>query len=172
MNYVKDIELFNHDKLNTVNMIIEIEKGSKKKNELVAPNFDKVECVRKVKYKYPFYYGCFPNTLAGDKDPADAILITHKKHKVLDVVKVQPIAIIKTIDCGEEDNKIICIESENKNLEKVLQKVLKFLHIYKGKKADMIIDEKVYDVIEALKVLKQDEKNAKPKAKINSLNID
>lgn len=171
MNYIKDIKLFNNDELNTLNMIIEIEKGSKKKNELVAPNFDKVECVRKIKYRYPFYYGCFPNTLAGDKDPADAILITKEKHKVLDVIKVQPIAIIKTVDCGEEDNKVICVEGEVKNLEKELKKVMKFLHIYKGRKADMIIDEKIYDVSEALKILKQDENNTKPKAKINSLDI-
>ena len=49
MNYIKDIKLFNNDELNTINMIVEIEKGSKDKNELVAPNFDRVECVRKIK---------------------------------------------------------------------------------------------------------------------------
>ena len=171
MNYIKDIELFNKDELNTVNMIIEIEKGSKKKNELVAPNFDKVECVRKIKYRYPFYYGCFPNTLAGDKDPADAILITKEKHKVLDVVKVQPVAIIETVDNGEEDNKIICVEGEVKNLVKELKKVMKFLHIYKGKKADMIINEEILDVEHAMKALKTDKERVKPKAKVNSINI-
>lgn len=171
MNYIKDIELFNKDELNTVNMIIEIEKGSKEKNELVAPNFDKVECVRKIKYRYPFYYGCFPNTLAGDKDPADAILITKEKHKVLDVVKVQPVAIIETVDCGEEDNKIICVEGEVKNLVKELRKVMKFLHIYKGKKANMIINEEILDVEHAMKALKQDKERVKPKAKVNSINV-
>lgn len=163
MNYIKDIKLFNED--NTINMIVEIEKGSKNKNELVAPNFDKVECVRKIKYRYPFYYGCFPNTLAGDNDPADAILITKEKHKVLDVVKVQPVAIIETIDNGEEDNKIICIEGEIKNLAKELKKVMKFLHIYKGKKANMIINEEIKDAVEAMKILKIDKDNLNKKVK-------
>lgn len=171
MNYINDIELFNHDELNTINMIVEIEKGSKDKNELVAPNFDKVECVRKIKYRYPFYYGCFPNTLAGDNDPADAILITKEKHKVLDIVKVQPVAIIETVDNGEEDNKIICVEGEVKNLVKELRKVMKFLHIYKGKKANMIINETILDVEHAMKALKIDKERVKPKAKVNSLEV-
>ena len=172
MNYIKDIQLYNNDELNTVNMIIEIEKGSKLKNELVAPNFDKVECVRKCKLRYPFYYGCFPQTLAGDKDPADAILITKQKHKVLDVVKVQPIAVIKTIDNGEEDNKIICIEGTFKRVDKIIDVINKFLHIYKGKKANMVIDEKVYDVEEAMKCLIKDYVKPTLNKVVNSLKVN
>lgn len=171
MNYIKDIKLFNNDELNTVNMIIEIVKGSKDKGELVAPDFSELKIVRKCKYKYPFYYGCFPQTLAGDNDPADAILLTREKHKVLDVVKVQPIAIIKTIDNGEEDNKIICVEGAFKRVDKLIDKVVKFLKIYKGKKANMIIDEKVYDVLEAMKCLKEAQVKEQPKAKVNSLKV-
>lgn len=148
MNYIKDIKLIEN---NQYNVIIEIKKGSKDKNELVEPNFDKVECVRKCKLKYPFYYGCFPQTLAGDKDPADAIVLTKQKHEVLDVVKVQPVAVIRTIDKGEEDNKIICVEGEFKHIDKLVKIINKFLHIYKGKKADMVIDEVIGDVEEANK---------------------
>lgn len=150
MNYINDIKLQEN---NEYNMIIEIKKGSKDKNELVAPGFDKVERVRKCKLKYPFYYGCFPQTLAGDKDPADVILLTKEKHEVLDIVKVQPVAIIKTIDQGEEDNKFICVEGEFKHIDKVEKLVLKFLSIYKGKKANMIIDKNIYDVEEAVREL-------------------
>ena len=171
MNYIKNVKLFNEDELDTVNMIIEIVKGSKDKNELVEPEFDHVEKVRKCKLKYPFYYGCFPQTLAGDKDPADAILLTKKKHKVLDVVKVQPVAVIKTVDCGEEDNKIICVEGEFKRVDKLIDKVMKFLKVYKGKDADMVIDEKIYDVEEALKLLKKDIVK-KVKTKVNSLKVN
>ena len=171
MNYIKDIDLFNKDELGSVNMVIEIEKGSKLKNELISPDFDKVECVRKLKIKYPFYYGCFPQTLAGDKDPSDAILLTKKKHKTLDVVKAQPIAIIKTTDEGEEDNKIICIEGELKHIDKLIRKVKKFLHIYKGRKANMVIDEKIYGPEEAYKALKKDY-TGKNKALVNNLTID
>ena len=171
MNYVKDVKLFNNDEINSVNMIVEIKKGSKNKNELVTPSFDKVECVRKIKFKYPFYYGCFPETLAGDKDPTDAILLTKEKHKVLDVVKVQPIALIKTIDKSEVDNKVICVEGGIKNIDKLIKKVTKFLHIYKGKKANMIIDERVYDAAEAMNEIKKDY-TGKTKVSVNSLTVD
>lgn len=156
MNFIKDIKLKEN---NEYNMIVEIKKGSKEKNELVEPDFDKVECVRKCKLKYPFYYGCFPQTLAGDNDPADAILLTKEKHNVLDIVKVQPIAVIKTIDRGEEDNKFICVEGEFKHIDKVEKLVLKFLSTYKGKKADMIIDKNIYDVEEAVKELNKAHNN-------------
>ena len=171
MNYIKEIKLFNNDDTKTVNMVIEIVKGSKNKNELVPKTFDRIERVRKCKLKYPFYYGCFPQTLAGDNDPADAILITKKKHKLLDIVKVKPIAVIKTIDNGEEDNKIICIEGTLNNLEKRLKRALKFLKIYKGKKADMIVDDKIYDEIEALEALMVAYKSNN-KGKENSLKIN
>lgn len=171
MNYIKEIKLFNNDEAKSVNMIVEIVKGSKDKNELVPNTFDKVEKVRKCKIKYPFYYGCFPQTLAGDKDPADAILLTNNKHKVLDVVKVQPIAVIKTIDEGEEDNKIICVEGPIRNVDKKIVKALKFLKVYKGKKADMIVDEKIYDAEEALKVLMMSNNNSVAKAKVTSIKI-
>lgn len=150
MNFIKDIKL---QEKNEFNMIVEIESGSKLKNELVEPEFDRVECVRKCKLKYPFYYGCFPQTLAGDKDPADAILLTTKKHKVLEVIKVQPVAVIKTLDNGEEDNKIICVEGTVKHIDKLIKIVEKFLHIYKGKKANMIIDKHIGDAEEAVKEL-------------------
>ena len=151
MNYIKDIELYNKDELDTINVIVEIPKGTRKKYELVEPNFDRVEYKRKVKGRYPYYYGCMPQTYAGDKDPADVILLTSKKHKILDIVKAQPIATIKTLDNGEEDNKIICIEGIVKNIAKLEYKVMKYLHTYKGKKANMIIDENVYGVEEAIK---------------------
>lgn len=159
MNYIRDIE-FKHD--NQYHAIIEIKKGSKDKNELVAPAFDKLEKVRKIKIAYPFYYGCFPQTLAGDGDPADAIIITTKKHKLLQTVHVQPIAVIKTIDKGEEDNKFICVEGSVKHIDKIINIIYKFLSIYKGKDADMIIDPKIGDASEAVKLLEEAHKAYAP----------
>ena len=64
MNYIKDINLKENG---TYNMIIEIPKGTKNKYELVEGTFDKVECVRKVKFRYPYYYGCFPQGMRSCK---------------------------------------------------------------------------------------------------------
>ena len=158
MNYIKDINLFENG---FYNMIIEIPKGTNSKYELVEPNNNEVKEVRKVIGKYPFYYGCFPQTYAGDRDPLDAILLTKKKHAILDVVKVQPIAVIKTIDHKEVDDKIICVDAyeEISKLEKLEKKVMKFLSTYKGKNSDTIIDKNIYLLEDTLNIINSANKN-------------
>lgn len=144
MNYIKDIKLKDNE---FYNVVIEIKKGSKDKNELVEGPFDRVECVRKIKYKYPYYYGCFPQTLAMDKDALDMILLTNKKYNVLDIVKVRVLGVIKTVDCNELDLKVLVAPADEKikNIEKKIKQAVKFLSKYKGKKADMYLDKKVYE---------------------------
>ncbi len=146
MNYIKDTGIITDS--GTFNMIVEIKKGSKDKNELVDGSFDKLERVRKIKYKYPFYYGCFPRTHAGDNDPLDCILVSNKKHRLLEIVNVEVIGVIKTIDNGEIDDKIITIpfgttltEEETK---KIYKDVLNFLTKYKGKHSNTVVDTNVY----------------------------
>ncbi len=143
MNYIKDINLQEN---NYYNVVVEIPKGTNKKYELIEPTFDKVKCMRKVVGKYPFYYGCFPQTYVGDKDPLDMILLTNKKYKILDVVKVEIIGVIKTLDAGYVDDKVLVkpIDENIKNLDKLINQVLPFLKTYKGKNADTIIDETIY----------------------------
>lgn len=152
MNYINDIKLTENG---WYNMIVEIPSGTNSKYELVDGKFDKVVEVRKVVGKYPFYYGCFPQTHAGDNDPLDAVLLSSRKHNILDIVNVQPIAVIKTIDNGEQDDKVICIAANenHKNVNKLLKKALKFLNTYKGKNSNTIIDPIVYTTDEAIKII-------------------
>lgn len=158
MNYITDIKLKENG---GYNVIVEIPKGTNSKYELIDKYFDHVVEVRKVIGKYPFYYGCFPETYAGDKDPLDMILLTKKKRKILDIVNIQPIAVIKTIDNNEIDDKIICIDSKEEisNINKLEKKVLKFLHTYKGKNSKTEIDDKIYDAGTALNIIEQAHKN-------------
>lgn len=154
MNYIKDIPLYNG---NSYKMIIEIIKGSKNKKELLEPFFDKLETVRKIKLKYPFYYGCFTQTLAGDGDALDAVLLTNKKHNELDVIEVTPVCVLKTLDDEEQDDKVFVIDKTEdiKNLDKLIKQALKFLYNYKGKKSNTIIDDTLYNNIEAAKIIKE-----------------
>lgn len=169
MNCIKDIKL---KEKGGYNVIIEIPKGTNSKWELVDKYFNKVIEVRKVVGKYPFYYGCFPQTYAGDKDPLDMILLTKKKHKILDIVNVQPVAVIKTIDNGEVDDKVICvIPSENVNIKKQIKNVLKFLHKYKGKNSNTIIDSKIYGIDEAIKIIERNHQMYKNRAQLISIKI-
>lgn len=155
MNYINDIPLYNSDEEN-VNVVVEICPGTSDKNELCEPGFEKLVCVRQVVGKYPFYYGSFPQTYAGDKDPLDFILFTDIKHNNLDLVKVDVIGAIKTTDAGEQDDKIICVECASKlmNVKKQLRKAMKFLKTYKGKEADMKITKKLASMEEAETILK------------------
>jgi inorganic pyrophosphatase len=110
MNYIKDVALYNED--GTVNGVIEICPNTSRKMELNIPGCNRLVCVREVEGLYPFYYGSFPRTHAGDNDPLDMILFTDKVHQSLDLVKVDIIGAVKTIDAGEQDDKIICVESD------------------------------------------------------------
>lgn len=163
MNYIKDINLNNY------NIIIEIPVGTDNKWELEDKSFDKLVLVRKVVGKYPFYYGCFPQTLAGDNDPLDMILLSNKKRYMLDIVDVIPIGVIKTIDNGEVDDKIFVIAKDEtiKNLEKLKARAIKFLHSYKGKKSNMIIDKTFYGPEVAIELIEQAHKNFYPKKNDN-----
>lgn len=152
MNYIYDVPLKNlNDEHPSVNVVIEICPGTCDKMELVDTGFNELRCVRQVIGEYPFYYGSFPQTYAGDKDPLDFILFTDKEHQPLDLVKVDVIGAIRTIDEGEQDDKILCVECDCGllNLRKHLKKALKFLKRYKGKNADMVIDKKLASMREA-----------------------
>lgn len=144
MNYINDVPLYNEREGN-VNLVIEICPGTSNKMELVTPSFERLVCVRQVEGEYPFYYGSFPKTYAGDKDPLDFILFTDIKHNPLDLVKADIIGAVRTIDAGEQDDKIICVESSCglKNVKKQMKKAMKFLKSYKGVDADMTIEDKL-----------------------------
>lgn len=155
MNYIKDLALKNAD--GSYNVIIEIPKGTNSKFELTDKVFDTLKEVRKVVGRYPFYYGCFPNTHSGDNDPLDMILLSNKKRNCLDVVPVEVIGVIKTIDNGEIDDKILVIAKDEviKHLDKLEKKALKFLSKYKGKKSNTIIDFTIYDCEEGVRLIKE-----------------
>ena len=155
MNYIREVALFNNDE--TFNVIVEICPGTSDKAELIMPSCNRLTVVRQVEGKYPFYYGSFPRTHAGDNDPLDMILFTDKQHSPLEIVKVEVIGAVKTVDAGEQDDKIICVEADCglKNVSKQFKKAMKFLKTYKGKDADMVIEKKLVDMEGAEQLVKQ-----------------
>lgn len=179
MNYIKEVPLYNGDEGGTLNVVVEILQGSQDKGELVPHTFDRLETVRYISIPYPFYYGSFPQTIAGDKDPLDMILFTDKNHQLLDLVKVDVIGAVKTVDEGEQDDKIICVESDCglKKVKKQMKEALKFLKEYKGKDADMKIDKKLASMGEAFQLIEEAHLNwrnssqARVTVSTNSVNI-
>lgn len=158
MNYIKDIPLKKKD---NYNIIVEIERGTKNKTELQEPLFNNLILATKVSKKYPYYYGCFPQTLAGDKDPLDIILLTNKKRNLLDIVEVEIVGMLITNDNGEEDNKILVKEKQEdiKNIAKLVYNAYCFLDKVIAKNSRTKLDKTIYSKEDAIKVIEYSHKN-------------
>jgi inorganic pyrophosphatase len=87
-----------------VEVVIEIEKGSKFKNELK----DGVIVARE-KMRKPMAFDCgyIPGTWQGDNMELDAFFVGKEKHKSGEKVHGYPIGVIEVLDNGEVDNKIV-----------------------------------------------------------------
>lgn len=130
MNLLEDVSPVTEDG-SLVRVLIECQKGSVHKYEYdprgvltVVRDLDK-------RFKYPFDYGCVPNTLAGDNDALDAIVISEESYVPTTILNCRVVGLIKMIDNGEEDNKLVCVPYYS-NIRKIkLKKILKYLNSYK-----------------------------------------
>ncbi len=97
-----------------VNLVIEIRKGEKNKYE-----FDKetgwlfLDRVNGTALGYPTDYGYVPNTICGDGDPLDGLLIIDESVPHSTVVPARPIGVLYMIDDGESDEKLICVPADD-----------------------------------------------------------
>ena len=118
--------------IKTLRVLVECEKGSANKYEY-DDKLDIMVIVRELnpKYKYIYNYGCIPRTLAGDGDNLDAIIIGSTLIRSGTVINALPIAIVRTIDEGQEDDKIICVPYYTKHGKINIKKIMKYLKNYK-----------------------------------------
>ena len=90
--------------------LIEIPKGSKAKYELdKATGILKLDRVLYTSTVYPANYGFIPRTFADDGDPLDVLVLTNEVIYPMTLVQCYPIGVIKMIDNGDLDEKIIAI---------------------------------------------------------------
>lgn len=94
--------------------VIEIKKGSKKKYELdKETGFIILDRILYTSTHYPANYGFIPRTYADDGDPLDVLVLTSEGIDPLVLVHCYPIGVIKMIDNGKNDEKIIAIPYED-----------------------------------------------------------
>lgn len=113
--------LFKHilfGSLGAFNVFIEIPRGSNLKYE-----YDKKSDSLKLDFvfknlTFPFNYGFIPGTLGGDGDTLDAIVLSSEPIGSGTTVKCKSVGILKTLDRGEVDNKIIFVPLEDELAEK------------------------------------------------------
>ena len=89
---------------------IEIEKGSKNKYELDKETGHIIlDRILHTSTHYPANYGLIPRTYGDDGDPLDVLVLCSENIIPMSLVRVYPIGVIKMLDNGEGDEKIIAI---------------------------------------------------------------
>ncbi|MCO6390579.1 inorganic diphosphatase [Aliihoeflea aestuarii] len=92
------------------NTLIEIPAGEITKYEVDADTGHLiVDRYMSMPVAYPTNYGSIPSSLGGDGDPLDALVITRVPVVPGAMIRVRAIGIMKMIDGGEQDDKIVAV---------------------------------------------------------------
>ena len=96
--------------------VIEIPKGSKIKYELdKETGLIKLDRILHTSTHYPANYGLIPRTYADDEDPLDVLVLCSEALSPMTLVRCYPIGVIRMIDSGRHDDKIIAIPFDDPN---------------------------------------------------------
>lgn len=68
---------------------------------------------------YPSNYGFIPQTYCLDNDPLDILVICSAKVETLCLVDAKVIGVMRMIDQGEEDDKIISVANNDKSVSHI-----------------------------------------------------
>jgi inorganic pyrophosphatase len=93
-------------------LAVEIPAGSFTKYEINDEGLVYVDRFQSMPVAYPANYGSMPRTLAGDGDPLDALVLTREPLHPGVLVKFRPIGVLRMIDAGEHDEKIIGVPTD------------------------------------------------------------
>ena len=97
-----------------VTAIIEISKGSKAKYELdKETGMLRLDRVLFSAVHYPANYGFIPQTYCDNKDPLDILVISQIDVQPLCLVEAKVIGVMRMIDGGEADDKIIAVANND-----------------------------------------------------------
>jgi inorganic pyrophosphatase len=144
--------------------MVEIPKGSRNKYEwdaeVGAITFDRFLFSSVV---YPLDYGMFPDTVAEDGDPLDAMVAVSEPTFPGCVIPVKPIALFKMTDDKGIDDKIICVPIQDPNWnrcerledlpEQLRDEISHFFSVYKTLEDKSVEVDGWYSKEDALKVI-------------------
>lgn len=164
MNPWHDLDLeFDTD---TLNCLIEIPAGSKIKYEIDKKSgLLKVDRILYSSVHYPCNYGLFPQTFCDDGDPLDVLVIGQLPVLPFSIMSVRPIGVIKMIDQGEGDDKIISVHADDpeynhiKSINQIaphkINEIRRFFESYKELEKKSVEITGIEDEVAALKVIKE-----------------
>jgi len=134
-----------------VNVIIEIPKGSKNKYEIdKGTGMIKLDRAMRTSQDYPFDYGFVPRTYWEDGDALDVVVFSTYPLSPGILVEARPVALMKMIDGGDSDDKLIVVPDSDPRWDNVkdlkdinphtLKEIKHFFETYK------VIDNKVVEI--------------------------
>ena len=99
-----------------INIVVEIPAGSNHKIEWDRKNaVMKLDRVEPEIFAKPTNYGFIPQTLDEDGDELDALIITERPLPTGIVLEGKILGVMKFVDDGEVDDKIIVVPSDDRN---------------------------------------------------------
>ncbi|MEK7510644.1 MAG: inorganic diphosphatase [Patescibacteria group bacterium] len=117
MNLLHDIPAGSIDQMN---VIVEINKGSKNKYEIdKETGIIALDRVAHTAQDFPFDYGFVPQTLWDDGDALDVALLTTYPLLPGILVRARPVAIMDMTDSGDSDAKIIAVPVDDPRFDDV-----------------------------------------------------
>ena len=155
---------------------IEISKGSKKKYELdKETGLIILDRILYTSTHYPANYGFIPKTYADDNDPLDVLVLCQETLEPLSLVKCRPLGVVKMIDSGDVDEKIVAVvendpfmanyHSINDLPAHMLEEMKHFFRVYKQLEGKNTYIEKVEGLDSAKKIINDSLKSYKEKYK-------
>ncbi len=145
--------------------VIEIPKGCKNKYELdKETGLLKLDRILYTATHYPANYGFIPRTYADDNDPLDVLVLCSESISPMTLVHVYPIGVIRMMDNGKLDEKIIAIPFSDPTYNgyrsifalprHVYEEMQHFFSVYKTLEHKETVVDNVGDEKEAVKIVK------------------
>ena len=144
--------------------VIEIPQGSKNKYELDKETGHIIlDRILYTATHYPANYGLIPRTFADDGDPLDVMVVCSESLAPMTLVRCYPIGVIKMLDQGKLDEKIIAIPFNDptynsyKDISElphhVFDEMKHFFSVYKTLEEKETVVDEVKDRAEAVKIV-------------------
>lgn len=146
--------------------VIEIEKGSKNKYEMDKETGAlRLDRILYTSTHYPANYGFIPRTYAEDDDPLDVLVLCSEVIQPLSLVRCYPIGVIKMLDQGRLDEKIIAIPFQDPVYNTyhdiselpahIFTEMTHFFTVYKSLEGKETVVDEVHGADEARKVIQK-----------------
>ncbi len=146
--------------------VVEIPKGSSCKYELDKnTGLIKLDRVLYTATHYPANYGFIPRTFADDGDPLDVLVLGDVSVYPLTLIRVRPIGVMRMLDSGALDDKIIAVPVANPNYTGVtsidelpahiFDEIMHFFSVYKQLENKQTAVKELFTTDEAKQIIRE-----------------